>query len=139
MLKITTLLAIFLAPMILITIKYYGIKSESFSYLYLHLVPAGISSIFFIIFLHAYLNKKELVLYFTRKFYPLKLRQKEVEYLCRSDLYWVFVTFLNTIIQMLMGLYANETIWVFYSSIGWYIYLSLALIIHIIYGKFLKV
>jgi len=133
--KITTFFTIFLAPIILIIIKYFAIEDKSFSYLFLHLIPAGISSVFFMIFLSAYLYKKEMVLYFTKKFYTKELNKKEVKYLSRSDLYWVFVTFLNTIIQIIIGLYASETIWVFYSSVGWYIYLFLALTIHIAYAK----
>lgn len=133
--KITTFLSIATAPTILFFINYFCIDVNSFSYISLRLVPAMISSIFFMIFLYAYLHQKEMVLYFTKKFYHKEFSEKEVDYLRSSDLYWVFVTFINTTIQMLMGLYASEMVWVFYSSIGWYIYLFLALVIHIVYGK----
>ena len=133
--KKTTLLTIVLAPIILIIIKYIGIDSKSLSYFYLRLFPTFISFVFFVFFLYAYLNQKNMVLYFTKKFYNKKLTQKEIKYLSHSDIYWVFVILVNIIIQILMAFYASETIWVFYSSVGWYFYMFIALVIHIGYGK----
>ena len=138
--KISTIISLLLAPFLLLIIKLLDLEYDSYSFLMLRLIPAIISLVFFIYFLYAYINNKNLILYFTKKFYHKELSELELEFLSHGDKYWVGVTFLNTIIQATMGIYADNNIWAFYSSIGWYIYLFFALIIQIAYGKiyFLK-
>ncbi len=133
--SVKLLLSLAVAPGILLIFKLFDLQSESLSYIFLRLIPAFISSFFFLFFLNAYIYKKNLILYFTQKFYHKKLTKTELEFLSNSDLYWVGTTLLNTMIQALMGIYADDTLWVFYSSIGWYIYLFIALTVHIVYGK----
>lgn len=133
--KITTILSLALAPLILLVIKQFDINSESLTYLFLRLVPALISSIFFFFFLNSYINKKNLILRFTKKFYHKQLSVAELSYLSNGDGYWVVVTFLNTLIQIFTSLFCSDFIWAFYSSIGWYFYIFGALIIQIVYGK----
>jgi len=102
---------------------------------FIRLIPALISASFFLFFLNGYLQKKELILTTTKKFYNKLTKQKE-EYLAKSDGYWAFVIFLNTIIQVGLVFYDNNELWAFYSSVGWYIFMFLALILQIVYGKF---
>ena len=133
--KITTILSLALAPLMLLVIKQFDINSESLTHLLLRLFPALLSSMFFFFFLNSYINKKNLILRFTKKFYHKELSVAELNYLSKGDGYWVIVTFLNTVIQVFTGLFCSDLIWVFYSSIGWYFYIFTALIIQIVYGK----
>jgi hypothetical protein len=94
------------------------------------------ASIFFFLFSIAYFSKTHLVLSFTKKFYKKKLDEKEEKYLKGGDVYWMGVTFINTIVLIIMGLFADNYLWAIYSSIGWYIYFFCALFLQIIYGKF---
>lgn len=99
------------------------------------LVPVALSAVFFVLFVDATLNKKELIYTFTTKFYPKKLEYWEINYIKNGDAYWALVTFINTLIQIAVVYLANDYIWAFYTSIGWYIFFFMALFSQIIYGK----
>jgi len=99
------------------------------------LVPVAISAVFFVMFVDSYVNKKELIYESTKRFYPKKLQDWEVEYLKRSDGYWALVTFINTTIQIFVVVYGDDIVWAFYTSVGWYIFFFISLISQIIYGK----
>ena len=99
------------------------------------LIPALLSAGFFFAFLFAYLAKKEMVLSFAKRFSPKEIDSITQEYLASSDIYWVFVLLLNTLIQLFLVFYDDNRLWAFYSSLGWYIYLFVALTLQIIYVK----
>ena len=99
------------------------------------LIPVAISGVFFIMFVDSHINKKEIIYESTKRFYPKKLQEWEVEYLKQGDSYWAFVTFINTIIQILVVIHGDDLIWAFYTSVGWYIFFFIALASQIIYGK----
>ncbi len=103
---------------------------------FVKIIPALISAIFFMLFLTAYVQKKKLILSFTKKFYKKELGVEEERYIANGDGYWAVVTFVNTSIQIVLAFFASDTIWAFYSSVGWYFYFFIALSIQIIYGKF---
>lgn len=104
---------------------------------FIRLIPALISASFFLFFLNGYLQKKQIILTMTKKFYN-KLTQQKENYLAKSDGYWAFVILLNTIIQIGLVFYDNNELWAFYSSVGWYIFMFLALIAQIVYGSFYR-
>ena len=98
-------------------------------------IPVTLSVIFLLMFVDAHFNKREMVLGFTRKFYPKELSIAEVEYLKNGDGYWVFVMGVNTIIHLYVVNFTSDVVWAFYSSVGWYILFFTALISQIVYGK----
>jgi len=98
-------------------------------------LPVLVSGFFFVIFVNAHFKGKKLILHYTQKFYKKELSLSEQEYLAKGDAYWMFVTFFNTFLQLLFGLGDNQMLWLFYSSIGWYILFFFALALQIIYGK----
>lgn len=99
------------------------------------LIPVAISGVFFVMFVDAYMNKKEFIYESTVRFYPKKLQEWEVGYLKQGDGYWALVTFINTTIQILVVIGGDDLIWAFYTSVGWYIFFFIALASQIIYGK----
>lgn len=101
---------------------------------FIKLIPALISGSFFLLFLNAYIQKKELILSITKKFYK-KMDKDEEQYVGKSDGYWAIVVLINTLIQIILAFEFSNEIWAFYSSVGWYIYMLMALIIQILYGK----
>ena len=101
------------------------------------LVPVTLSAVFFVLFVDSMLNKKELIYTSTKKFYPKELEEWEVSYLKKGDTYWAVVTMINTIIQIAVVYLANDYVWAFYTSVGWYIFFFSALFLQIIYGKFI--
>jgi uncharacterized membrane protein len=109
----------------------YFLHSMSF----IKLIPVLLSAGFFLFFLSAYFGKKELILGFAKRFSPKQIPQKEQEYLAASDGYWSGVLLGNTLIQILFLFYENNVFWAIYSSVGWYIYMFIALIIQLIYVK----
>ncbi|RRS30004.1 MAG: hypothetical protein P794_09315 [Epsilonproteobacteria bacterium (ex Lamellibrachia satsuma)] len=98
-------------------------------------VPVTLSIIFFALFVDAYYNKKEMILGFTRQFYPKELTEAEIEFIKRGDGYWAVVTCINTLIQIYVIYYDDDIIWAFYTSVGWYILFFVSLITQIVYGK----
>ncbi len=102
---------------------------------FVKLIPALISASFFLFFLNGYLQKKQLILTITKKFYN-KLTEEKEQYIAKSDGYWAFVIFLNTVIQVSLVFYDNNELWAFYSSVGWYIFMFFALFAQIMYGSF---
>ncbi len=98
-------------------------------------IPVTLSIIFLLMFVDAHFNKKEMVLGFTRKFYPKPLSSAEVEYLKNGDGYWVVVMLINTLIHLYVLNFTNDIVWAFYASVGWYILFFVSLIIQIVYGK----
>jgi len=113
---------------ILLLAYYYGFSLVKF-------IPVFLSFIFFTIFMNSTINKKEYILNITRKFYPKDLSNQEILFLKNGDIYWVWVTGINTIIQFILVFYDN-ILWAFYSSVGWYIFFFISLVIQIIYGRF---
>lgn len=115
---------------VFIVIAYYFISMES-----IKAIPALISGFFFFFFLASYIGKRQTILKVCKKFYTKSLSEAEESFIASSDGYWAFVTFTNVLIQVALIFVANNTIWAFYSSVGWYIYLGGALLVQIIYGK----
>lgn len=101
---------------------------------FIKLIPALISATFFLLFLTAYIQKKELILKTTKKFYN-KLDEKKERFIAKSDGYWALVIFINTTVQIGLVFYDDNELWAFYSSVGWYIFMFIALLIQIGYGK----
>lgn len=102
---------------------------------FIKMIPALISVTFFFVFLMAYIQKKELVLKFTRKFYKKELSIKKQKFLALSDGYWAGVILVNTLIQVGLVFLENNELWAFYSSVGWYVFLILALALQVVYEK----
>jgi len=113
-----------------LSIAYYFSSFETVKY-----IPVTLSSIFLFLFIDAHFNKREMVLGFTRKFYPKELSIQEVEFLKNGDGYWVVVMFINTMIHLFVINFTSDVVWAFYTSVGWYILFFVSLIIQIIYGK----
>ncbi len=102
---------------------------------FIKLIPALISFTFFFLFLNAYIQKKEFILSITKKFYSKKLDENKEKFLAQSDGYWALVLFGNSLVQIVLVFYDNNEIWAFYSSVGWYFYMFIALVFQIMYGK----
>jgi len=98
-------------------------------------IPVTLSSIFLMMFIDSHFNKKYMILEFTNKFYKKELKEVEVEFLKKGDIYWVWVMLINTIIHLYIVNYSSDIVWAFYSSVGWYGLFFGALIAQIIYGK----
>ena len=109
----------------------YSLESMSF----VKLIPALISAGFFILFFLAFIANKEMVLGFAKRFSPKEIDEKTQRYLAKSDAYWAVVLLTNTLTQLALVFYDNNELWAFYSSVGWYFYMLIALTIQIIYVK----
>ena len=63
-----------------LSIAYYFSSFETVKY-----IPVTLSTLFLILFIDSHYHKKEMVLGFTRKFYPKELTYGEVEFLKKGD------------------------------------------------------
>ena len=120
-------------------IKFGTIDENSFLYVSSKMLPAVFSLLAVSLFLTSVVRKNSLTLSLTKRFYKKKLNPKEEVFLAKSDLYWFFVTALNTLIIIYLTFYASNTTWVIYTSVGWYLYLFFALTLQILYGVFNKI
>lgn len=91
--------------------------------------------VFVSIFIHATINKTEIIFRFTKKFYTKQLSDKEVLYLKNGDLYWAIALFIYMLALFSVVLMGNDMLWAILSSVGWYIYFIIILTIQILYGK----
>jgi hypothetical protein len=89
---------------------------------------------FLSIFIDATINKRKFILKFTQKFYPKKLSEGEIAFLRDGDKYWIWAVSISTLMQFALTFY-DDVLWAFYSSVGWYIFFFLALIIQVLYGR----
>lgn len=99
-------------------------------------MPLIISSIFTIIILISYLNKKSVILYFAKKFTKKEISQKEEEYIHKSTLFWIIISCINIYIHTLIFQSENISSWVLYSSFGWYFVFILAGLVQYLHRKF---
>lgn len=120
-------------------IKFGEIDESSFLYLNAKMIPALYSLFVVALFLGAVISKKHLTLSLTKRFYKKDLNSKEEIFLAKSDIYWLFITLLNTFIITYLTLYASNLTWAIYSSLGWYLYLFIALALQVLYGVLNKV
>ena len=102
---------------------------------FIKMIPALISATFFIVFVFSFVKKKELILSFTKRFYKKELSIEKQKFLANSDGYWAAIILINTSIQIGLVYCENNELWAFYSSVGWYIYLLVALGFQILYEK----
>ena len=115
---------------ILVLVAYYYASIE-----FVKLAPTLISGAFFIFFLNAYIQKKSIVLTMVKRFYKRELGNIKEDYIAKSDGYWAFVLFINTLVQLYLVFDDNNLFWAFYSSVGWYILMFCALLLQILYGN----
>lgn len=99
------------------------------------LIPTLISLAFFTLFTQAAAKKQALIYKVSKRFYKKKFTPQEIAYLKKGDAYWALVILLFMIGQVIVVFFASNVVWAFYSSIGWYIYFIVALILQILYGK----
>ena len=115
---------------VFIVIAYYFISMES-----VKAIPALISSFFFFFFLESYYSKRHSILKLLQKFYTKGLPPVEEQYIQRSDGYWAILTLSNVLIQVCLIFTPDNALWAMYSSVGWYLFLGMGLIVQILYGK----
>lgn len=106
-------------------------------FLVLKAMPLILSSIFTIIIFISYLNKKSIILYFAKKFSKKEISQKEEEYIHKSTLFWILVSFINIFIHLQIFQNPNINFWIFYSSFGWYFLFIFAGIIQYLHRRFI--
>ena len=137
--KIIPFFPLIFVSLFMLYIKFGAIDENSFFYTSSKMVPAIFSLFAVSLFLISVVRKNSLTLSLTRRFYKKGLNSKEEAFLAKSDLYWLFMTALNTLIIIYLTLYASNTVWAIYTSVGWYLYLFFALTIQILYGVFHKI
>lgn len=99
------------------------------------LIPVFTAMVFFAIFVHSAVYKKELIFKFTKKIIHNEMSEAETLFLKNGDTFWAVAVFLYITILIGITFYGDDTLWAFFSSIGWYIYFFTVLLIQIIYGK----
>ena len=102
---------------------------------FVKVIPAFLSMIFFFIFFIAYIQKKALILQFSKRFNKKELTPSKKAFLELCDGYWAGVILLNTLIHIGLILLQNNELWAFYSSVGWYIFLAMGLFFQVVYEK----
>ncbi len=100
------------------------------------LIPVFSALTFATIFAYSALKKQEIIYKFTTKFYKKKLDKFEVIYLKQGDSFWAVAIFLYALFLVSLVFFSDDTLWAFFSSVGWYIYFVIVLTLQIIYGKF---
>jgi len=87
------------------------------------------------IFLISYIKNDSIIFYFAKKFRKTPLNDAEIEYIRRSTLFWVLVTFINVAIHLYALFGNNLAFWAFYGSIGGYGLIALAGVLQVLHKK----
>jgi len=126
-----------LYPIIIIfSLKYFNTTLEDA--LILKVFPLVLSSIITLLIILSYIKKKSMILYFAKKISKSEISQNEKEYIHKSTIFWIIISFINVIIHFIIFTNINNaSFWVFYSSIGWYILFLGAGIIQFLHRKFI--
>jgi hypothetical protein len=98
-------------------------------------IPVFSSISFFTIFAYGALKKGEFIYNITKKFYKKDFSDAETLFLKSGDSFWAFSLLLYSIFLLVLIYTVEDSTWAFFSSIGWYIYFVLTLVIQIAYGK----
>ena len=117
--------------LLILTIAYFNASLETVKF-----IPVLSAMTFFAIFAHSALKHNELIYKFTTRFYKKEISDAEVLFLKAGDSFWAVAIFLYAMFLLALVYMANDMIWAFFSSLGWYIYFVLALLAQIVYGKF---
>ena len=97
-------------------------------------LPALISALFFIKFAEAVIRNKPFLAGMVQKTPKMKWTEEKLAYINSSHGYWMAVSGINTVIQLMM-LFAPMNIWALYTTLGWYLFFGTALGLQIIYGR----
>lgn len=116
---------------VLLTLAYFYVDFQIVKY-----IPVFISILFFLLFFDASISHKELIYKLTHRFYKKDLSNQENIFLKNSDIYWTIITGCNVVIQIFLAHQNNAVLWALYSSVGWYVFFFIALLIQLLYGKF---
>jgi uncharacterized membrane protein len=111
--KLSTLFPLFYMLVAIIT---YFLKD----FLVLKIIPILISSLFSLLILFSYLERRSIILYFAEKNFKTPILEKEKEYIHKSTLFWFMLSMINTAIHLIIFLDTNLSFWLYYSSFGWY-------------------
>jgi len=117
--------------LVLLSIAYFTSSFQSVKF-----IPVFSAMTFFTIFAYGSMHKKELIFKFTKKFYKKDLGEAEILFLKEGDRFWAIAILIYAIFLLTLVYNADDKLWAFFSSVGWYIYFVLTLTIQIIYGKF---
>ena len=116
--KLRIILSILYAPTIYFGFKYFDINMAIL--LTVKLFPLFMSVLVTVLILISYYKKNSMVLKFAKKYAKFEITKDEEDYIQKSTLFWVVVSFVNVLIHIYMYFQTNIELWVFYASIGWY-------------------
>lgn len=96
--------------------------------------PLILSMFFFLAFIYAHISKKFFLLEYISKF--KKISNSERDYLEKTHLIWIIVTLINVLLHSYFLFYATIEMWTFYTTVGWYILLGVAILFQILFRSF---
>jgi len=129
------ILSILYAPIALFTLHRYSIDMNDV--LVLKAFPLTMSIIVTFLIYLSYRKKDSMVLKFAKRFMKKEISEEEQEYIQKSTLYWVGVSFINVIIHFFLFMSDEVLTWAFYSSIGWYAVFIIGAILQFFHRKFI--
>lgn len=124
-----------LYPLLYICISLAAFIVEDF--LFLKSIPLILSTVITSIILISYINKTSVILYFAKKFSKSEISKNEEEYIKKSTLFWITISFINIIFHLFVFMNDDMKFWVYYSSIGWYILFIIAGLGQFLHRKFI--
>lgn len=129
------ILSLLYAPIVFFSLRYYETPLDDV--LVLKAFPLVLSIAITLLILVSYIQKKSMILYFAKKLSKLKISKQEKEYIHNSTLFWIGISILNVIIHLIIFLDNSDTLWLSYSTIGWYFLFVFAGIFQFLHRKFI--
>lgn len=98
-------------------------------------IPVFSAMTFCAIFTYGAIHKKELIYKFATRMSKKQFTDEEASFLKKGDAFWAWSILFYAVFLMFLVYNADDNLWAFFSSIGWYIYFLFILGLQIFYGK----
>ncbi|RLA82154.1 MAG: hypothetical protein DRG78_07995 [Epsilonproteobacteria bacterium] len=129
------ILSLIYAPIVFFSLRYLDTPLENA--LVLKAFPLVLSISITAMMILSYIKKESMILVFARRFSKEEIDKEEIEYIHKSTLFWIIICTVNILFHTIILFDTNSTIWIFYSTIGWYFLFGIAGILQFLHKKFI--
>ncbi|MEA3498271.1 MAG: hypothetical protein U9R16_04345 [Campylobacterota bacterium] len=122
------------APIIFFSLRYFDTPLEDA--FVLKAFPLVLSVTITLMIILSYIKKESIILIFAKRFSKTKISKEEKKYIHNSTLFWILISCINIMMHTIILFDTSTSLWLFYSSIGWYFLFGIAGILQFIHRKF---
>ncbi|WP_024954799.1 hypothetical protein [Sulfurospirillum arcachonense] len=116
-------------------LRYHGIGLNDA--IYFKALPLLMSLYVTYLMVISHLKKNSLIVKYAHKFSKKELSENEREYIRKSTLFWIGVSFVNVSLHVVVLLSSNDYYWISYATFGWYFVFIIGGVLQYLHRKFI--